>query len=82
MKQYKTHKGSTLTTYWEGRFLLCKFKEGGELPDELKNAKFTSEREADIHILKYLDNQTPHHAKGSLQKRIKEVVEVKEERAL
>lgn len=71
IKEFKTAKGKTITYFYEGRNLKCKFKEGGELPECL-TGEFTSPREAEIQILRYLDEKTPWHAKGSLQKRIKE----------
>lgn len=51
--------------FYKGRNIALKFKEGGELPEQLVGL-FTNERQAENAILVYLDDHTPKHKKSTL----------------
>lgn len=65
MKTFETHKGKTIELYYKGQSIALKFKEGGELPEDLKGM-FTNERQAEIAINMYLDRHTPKHKKSTV----------------
>lgn len=65
MKTFETHKGKTIEMFYFGRNIALRFKEGGELPEELKGM-YTNDRQAEIAINKYLDRHTPKHKKSTV----------------
>lgn len=65
MKTFETHKGKTIEMYYKGQNIGLKFKEGGELPEQLAGI-FTNERQAENAILMYLDEHTPKHKKSTV----------------
>jgi hypothetical protein len=67
----KTLKGKEIQFKYVGNLLQVYFPEGGQVPDCLSGF-YTSERELNIAVHRYLEKTTPKHAKGSLEKNINE----------
>lgn len=65
MKTFETHKGKTIEMFYKGRNIALKFKEGGELPEELTGI-YTGPLEAELAVLRYLDRHTPKHKKSTI----------------
>lgn len=66
MKTFETHKGKTIEMYYKGRNIALKFKEGGELPEQLSGL-YTNPIMAEKDILIYLDKHTPKHKKPTIE---------------
>lgn len=65
MKTFETHKGKTIEMFYKGRNVALKFKEGGELPEDLTGL-FTNPNEAEYAVIRYLDRHTPKHKKPTI----------------